>query len=139
MKFLIALSMLLSVTVLHAQSVVSTLNGNQLTQNDSPPVPGPARIRLFLQNNCYIDVMTAIRVQNSRGQMESRGFYRLFPGQRAYVADVSSADFLLYGVSSDNRFVWSGPYTLPLGANRYPAMLIRLPGDSGDWTTTLYC
>lgn len=143
MKFLITLSMLLSYSNVSAQSVESIFSPT--IESDRPqPRPRPdrpqARTRLFLQNNCYTDVYAVIRYKNVRNQIESKGFWRIYPGQIIHVTNMKDRSYLLHAFTSDNRIQWNGPYALPFEGRTYPAMMVNLtPNGSGDWTSVLNC
>lgn len=148
MKILIALSMLFTLSLAHAQSVESFFTPDSEISNlnfehprpPRPPRPPSAQTNLYMQNNCYTDVYVVIRHLNTRNQMESRGFWRIFPGQIIYLNEIKGYDYLLHAFTSDNRIHWEGPYALPFEGINYPAMLVQLaPNNGGNWTTVLYC
>jgi hypothetical protein len=135
MKFLIALSMLLTLSLAQAQTIES-----HFSPSLEKGRPGQQTTRLFMQNNCYRDVYVAIQHMNVYDQLESRGFWRISPGQVIYLNTIKDRNYLLHGITSDGNISWRGPYNLPLDGRNYPAMLVQLsPERGGDWTTVLYC
>lgn len=131
MKTLIAFFMLFSLSLAQAQSIESQFTPSE----DKYDQTG-----LYMQNNCYTDVFVAIRHLNVRNEMESRGFWRIFPGQIVYLNEIQDRNYLLYAYTSDNRISWRGAYSLPLDGRVYPALLVQLPpARGGDWKTVLYC
>jgi hypothetical protein len=146
MKILIALSMLLTLSLAQAQSVESFFTPSENLTTDRPDRPRPPRppsqnsTRLFMQNNCYTDVYVVIRHMNIRNEMESKGFWRIFPGQIVYLNEIKGREYLLHAFTSDSRYFWKGPYTIPFEGRNYPAMMVQLsPDRGGDWTSVLYC
>lgn len=147
MKLLIALSMIFSFSSVQAQSVESVFSPSiENLRPDRPEQPRPrpdrpqARTRLFLQNNCYTDVYAVIRYKNVRDQIESKGFWRIYPGQIIHATNMKDRSYLLHAFTSDNRIQWNGPYALPFEGRTYPAMMVNLTSNgNGDWTSVLNC
>ena len=143
MKYLLALSMLLTLSTVHAQSVESFFSPsveNQKLDRPNRPDRPQGHTRLFIQNNCYTDVYAVIQYKNLRNQTESAGFFRFFPGQIIQVTTMIERNYLLHAFTADNRIFWNGPYALTFQNRNYPAMMINLDRNgSGDWTSVLYC
>lgn len=97
-------------------------------------------VHLYLQNNCYQDVLIATRSESSNGVWETKGYMRLFPGQVIYHSDILNNLYYLSAMTLDGRIRWEGEHQFELHSRPVRALLVELPRDySGNWTTVLYC
>lgn len=136
MKFLIALFSVLTLNI--AQAQMGTLESFHTPSTDKDH--HPKIVRLWLQNNCYQDVYVATRSENPNRVWESKGYYRIYPGQVIFAGDMINDVYYLNAFSADRRIRWEGPHFFEIHNRTVRAALVELPRDyGGNWTTVLYC
>nr|BDT28219.1 DUF1036 domain-containing protein [Bacteriovorax sp. HI3] len=97
-------------------------------------------VHLYLQNNCYQEVMVATRSQNPNGVWETKGYMRLFPGQVIPNGDMVNNIYYLNAFTIDGRVRWEGEHQFEIHSRPVRALLVELPKEyGGNWTTVLYC
>lgn len=97
-------------------------------------------VHLYLQNNCYQEVMVATRSQNPNGVWETKGYMRIFPGQIIPSGDLKNSIYYLNAFTIDGRIRWEGEHRFEIHGRTVQALLVELPKEyGGNWTTVLYC
>ncbi len=134
MKLLIALFSVLALNIAHADQ--GTIESYFTPSNDKE---GNV-VHLYLQNNCYQEVMIATRSQNPNGVWETKGYMRLFPGQVLGAGDMTNSIYYLNAFTVDHSVRWEGKHKFEVHGRTVQALLVELPKDyGGNWTTVLYC
>lgn len=134
MKFLIALFSTLTLNIAHAD--VGTIESYF---SPTPDKKGNV-VHLYLQNNCYQEVLVATRSQNPNGVWETKGYMRLFPGQVLSNGDMTNSIYYLNAFTVDHNVRWEGEHKFEVHGRQVRALLVELPKDyGGNWTTVLYC
>lgn len=97
-------------------------------------------VHLYLQNNCYQEVMIATRAQLPNGVWETKGYMRVFPGQVVPHGDIINNMYYLNAFTTDGRVRWEGVHRFEIHGRNVAALLVELPKEyQGNWTTVLYC
>ena len=97
-------------------------------------------VQLYLQNNCYQEVMVATRSQNPNEVWETKGYMRIFPGQVIPAGEMINNIYYLNAFSIDGRVRWEGEHRFEIHGRTVQALLVELPKEyGGAWTTVLYC
>lgn len=133
MKFLSLILMLFTLCTAHANpaSIEAYFSANKEV--------GVHQSRLFLQNICYTDLYVGIRHMNGSGDYESKGYWRVFPGQVIYLTDLKGSFYYLHAFTSDHRVYWDGEHKIEINNKQVPAALVKIGEHGGEWTTVLYC
>jgi uncharacterized membrane protein len=135
MKFLIALFSVLALNV--AQAEVGRIESffSPSLDKDYDKV-----VHLYLQNDCNQEIYVATRGQNPNQVWESKGYYRIYPGQVVSAGDMINDIYYLNAFSGDRRVRWEGPHHFEIHGKTVRAALVELPKDyGGNWTTVLFC
>lgn len=136
MKFLIALMTVFSLNVAHAEmgTIESYFSPNTDKNHDTKVV------NLWLQNNCNVEILVATRSENPNHVWETKGYYRIYPGQVVPAGSMVNDIYYLNAHSMDGRVRWEGPHSFEIHGRSVRAALVELPKDyGGNWTTVLYC
>jgi uncharacterized membrane protein len=135
MKFLIALFSVLALNVAQAEmGRIESFFSPSLDEDHDKVV------HLYLQNNCNQEIYVATRGQNPNQVWESKGHYRIYPGQVVPAGDMINDIYYLNAFSGDRRVRWEGPHHFEIHGKTVRAALVELPKDyGGNWTTVLYC
>lgn len=137
MKFLIALFSVLALNVAQAEmgGIESFFSPSMDKDHDHDKI-----VHLYLQNNCNQEIYVATRSQNPNKVWETRGYYRIYPGQVVPAGDMINDIYYLNAFSGDRRVRWEGPHYFEIHGKTVRAALVELPRDyGGNWTTVLYC
>lgn len=137
MKLLIALFSVLTLNLAHAEmgGIESFASPSFDKDHDHEQV-----VHLWLQNNCNQEIYVATRYQNPNEVWESKGYYRIYPGQVIPAGDMMNDIYYLNAFSGDRRIRWEGPHYFEIHNKTVRAALVELPRDyRGNWTTVLYC
>lgn len=136
MKFLIALFSVLTLNIAHAdQGTVESYFAPSSDKDGDQKI-----VHLYLQNNCYQEVLVATRSENPNGVWETKGYIRLFPGQVYPHGDMVNNVYYLNAFTADYRVRWEGKHKFEVHGREVRALLVELPKDyGGNWTTVLYC
>lgn len=136
MKFLIAIFTVLTLSFASAEEGKQTSSFSPSPSQDK----SVSSIGLYLRNGCWQDVYVITRTLDYNGVLQSRGYYRIYPGETIYNATMSINVYYLHATTYDGSIRWEGPHYIELEGRYFRARLVELPGSaSGDWTTTLTC
>ena len=134
MKFLIALFSVLSLNLAYAEmGTIESYFSPSIDKHDKV-------VNLYLQNNCYQEVLVATRSQSPNQVWESKGYMRIFPGQVIHHGEIINNLYYLNAFTVDRNVRWEGPHKFEIHGQSVQALLVELPKDyAGNWTTVLFC
>lgn len=115
-----------------------------------PDVSGPGietreYNRIYVENSCNREIEVALAIPQINGHNRSAyGWWRLTPGEKAYLADDHFRDFWLFARSTDGQLTWQGQpcqwWSEPRGNGNLCYNAIDTGLDQyGDYTHNLTC
>lgn len=110
---------------------------------DSNPSPDGSFPRVFVKNHCRhrIEVIVYyLAGQTGPESWQTRGWFRLDPGQKKYVADTHNRYIYFYGETPlNNKLTWAGDMLHWFEGNRYPFFKVDMGTALKDFTQTFNC
>ncbi|UZR99057.1 DUF1036 domain-containing protein [Chondrinema litorale] len=64
--------------------------------------------KLFFVNNTKEDIYVLLYVQDKSEEWETKAWYKLKPGEKAYLADTPNTSFYYYATSKSKSYYWGG-------------------------------
>lgn len=105
-----------------------TPQGTQTRVNTQQPVN---YFRIHYHNKCHETIWTAIHYRNMDKQWETNGWWKLTPGQQAYVANTQNRYYYIYAQNDNGSRTWSGNYAYNVrGKGPYNFKERKIDGDT---------
>jgi V8-like Glu-specific endopeptidase len=104
------------------------------------PVPLQDYFKLHLKNKCHRTIWVAIHTSDLDAQWTVKGWWKLAPGEKAYVANTRNINYYFHA-ESDNGLKWSGDkywYVRGKGPYGFKHKKIGLT-EWGDFTQSFTC
>jgi len=98
--------------------------------------------RIHVKNACSRPIMVAIHFLDLDDNWRTKGWYRLSPGERAYIDDTRNSVYYIYAESADGELHWIGDdFVGPVQSEGgYGFAKEKIESRTwGEWTSTFSC
>lgn len=107
------------------------------------PVTEKTFDKIFYLNKCNQTIWTAIRYKDLSGEWVTGGWWKLAPGEKAYVANTRNRIYYIHATSNDGKITWGNnrDYDWQVrGKGPYLFSESKITSNSwGDWTQSFTC